>query len=108
MVIDFEKIERKELPNFKGGDMHYDVKMWNDDQNRIMHGMLQPGASIGKHRHDDNCEIIYVLEGKGVAIIDGEEERLSAGMCHYCPKGSTHTLRCDGDKPLVFFAVVAQ
>ena len=32
----------------------------------------------------------------------------SCGYCHYCKKGSSHTLVNDGEEELVFFAVVPQ
>ena len=33
-------------------------------------------------------------------------ERVEAGVCHYCPKGHTHSMINDSDEDLVFFAVV--
>ena len=41
-------------------------------------------------------------------LMDGEYERVEAGVCHYCPKGHTHSLINDSDSDLVFFAVVAE
>ena len=35
--------------------------------------------------------------------MDGEYEKLEAGMCHYCPKGHTHSLMNDSDAELEFF-----
>ncbi len=34
--------------------------------------------------------------------MDGEYEKLEAGMCHYCPKGHTHSLMNDSDAELEF------
>ena len=39
-------------------------------------------------------------------IYDGEELPLSAGMCHYCPNGHTHSLINNSGGALEFFAVV--
>ena len=44
----------------------------------------------------------------GKVLMDGEYERVEAGVCHYCPKGHTHSLINDSDSDLVFFAVVAE
>ena len=50
--------------------------------------------------------MIYVLEGSGKMLYDGGEERLSAGDFHYCPEGHEHSFINDGDRDLVFIAVV--
>lgn len=108
MMIDFNSMEEKILPEFKGGEKEYHAKMHTDELNKIMYGTLIPGASIGMHTHDTGSEIIYFLKGNGRAVYDGKEERVSAGMCHYCPKGHAHTLINDSDADLVFFAVVTE
>ena len=41
-------------------------------------------------------------------IIDGKEEILTEGDCHYCKKGQTHTLINIGEEDLIFYAVVPQ
>ena len=84
------------------------VKKFTDDRNIIMHGRLESGASIGLHTHEGNCEMFYIIEGTGKVLMDGEYERVEAGVCHYCPKGHTHSLINDSDSDLVFFAVVAE
>ena len=108
MKIDFNSMETKILPQFKGGEGDFAVKMFDDGTGKIMRGTLVPGASIGFHAHTDNAEIIYILSGKGKCLFENTEEALFAGDCHYCPKGGFHTLINDGDEDLVFFAVVPQ
>ena len=108
MLIDFEKIPEKAIPNFKGGEKEFLVRMFDDGDNKIMRGVLCAGASIGLHTHEGNCEIVYVLSGKGKMLCDGVFEPLSAGDCSYCPKGSEHSLINDGGEDLVFFAVVSE
>ncbi len=108
MVIDFNNMEEKVLPEFKGGKKEYRAFMYTDPANKIMKGRLIPGASIGLHTHDTGSEIIYILEGTGTVIYDDTTETLSAGTCHYCPKGHTHSLMNNTDKDLIFFAVVPE
>ena len=104
----FENVNEAVLEHFKGGEGVTAAQMFVDDKNKIMRITLEPGSSIGMHCHDDSCEIIYVLEGIGTAILDGVEEKVEAGKCHYCPKGHTHSFINKGKKDLVFFAVVPQ
>lgn len=57
--------------------------MTDDGLNCILHGRLEPGCSIGLHRYETSSEIIFILSGRGRAIIDGREELLALGDCHY-------------------------
>ncbi|MDD4125312.1 MAG: cupin domain-containing protein [Eubacteriales bacterium] len=106
MIIDFGKIPEKELVNFRGGEKAYNTRMFDDGINKIMLGRLVPGASIGLHTHDTSCEVIYFLSGTGKAIYDGITEEVFAGICHFCPKGHSHSLQNDGMEDLVFVAAV--
>ena len=106
MKIVFETMSDTVLANFCGGEKEFCAKMYIDEKGKILRGKLVPGASIGLHTHDTSSEMIYYLSGCGKVICDGEEERVAAGDCHYCPKGSAHTMINDGEEDLVFFAVV--
>jgi len=108
MIIDFNKIEEKAIPNFKGGEKEFHAKMNVDEKNKIISGKLLPGASIGLHTHETNSEIIFFKSGTGKVIYDGVEERVSAGICHYCPQGHSHTLINDSDAELTFCAVIPE
>jgi len=107
-MIDFEKMDETILPQFYGGEGNFGAKMFKDDSNKILKGRLAKGTSIGLHCHDTSCEVIFILSGAGKAILNGKEELLNAGNCHYCPKGQSHTLINIGDDDLIFYAVVPQ
>ncbi len=116
MIIDFEKIPKSHLISFNGGEKELVANIFNDDRNKILKGLLVPGASIGYHCHTTSSEIIFAVSGKGSVLVNGEEtgienatrETLQAGSCHYCPKGFYHSLINDGEEDLLFFAVVPQ
>lgn len=113
MILDFNKMGVTVLPNFKGGEKEFAANMFFDGTNRIFKGWLIPGATIGMHTHDDSCEVIFILEGRGTIIErePGSEEEtvlpVSAGDCLYCPKGYSHSLQNTSDEgDLIFYAVV--
>ena len=108
MIIDFNNEKATVIPNFKGGEKAISAKMHFDGVNRILHGVLESGATIGLHTHETNSEIIYFLSGKGKVLYDGEYETVEQGMCHYCPKGHSHSLINESESDLVFFAVVPE
>lgn len=106
MLIDFHSIKETELLNFQEGNGIFRVHMYQDAQNKIMKGTLEPGASIGYHSHLKNSEIIFILKGWGKVRYDDTEEAVQAGSCHYCPKGHAHSLINHSEEELHFYAVV--
>ena len=109
MIIDFNEIQEVANPQFKGGEGNTMFRTYNDGQNKIMRGRLEPGCSIGYHSHETNSEIIYILSGEARCLYDDGEERLAPGQCHYCPKGHSHSLiNASATEALTFFAVVPE
>lgn len=107
MVIDLNKLPIKTMVNFNGGEKELSAHMFIDEAgNKIFFGKLIPGASIGLHTHETSCEVIYILKGKGKVLYQDEELEVSAGLCHYCPKGHAHSLINNSEEDLDFFAVV--
>ena len=88
MIIDYNAVEWKENPGFKGGEGSFNNKMYDDGTNKMMKGCLKPGCSIGKLIQDD------------------EEFEVSPEQCLYCPEGHSHSLINNGTEDLVFFAAV--
>ena len=114
MVIKLDEISISHLPEFKGGKKEFAANMFFDGTNRIFKGNLVPGASIGMHTHEDSCEMIFILSGRGTILeqIPGCTEVTSqpvvAGDCLYCPKGHAHSLQnTDDSEDLVFYAAVS-
>lgn len=108
MKIKFDEIKESIFPNFYYGKKETKAHMYIDELNRIMKGILPPGGSIGLHTHDKSSEIIIIISGTGKNICDDVEEILEPGDCHYCKKGSSHTLINTGNEDLVFYGIVPQ
>ncbi len=107
MILNFDELERKKIPAFKGGDGCFEPKLFSDSEGcKFMQGHLEPGASIGYHKHEEDCEVVFVLSGEGSVLYEGEEFPLKANQCHYCPRGCSHSLRGGGEKGLDFYACV--
>ena len=100
MLIDFSKIEEVRVPNFKGGEKELLKKAYADGRNCIMLDRLMPGASIGRHTHETNSEIMYIVSGAATFTVGDTVETVQAGQCHYCPKGGTHMLQNRGEESL--------
>ena len=108
MNLDYSQIEFEPFEHFKGGEGTMFAKMFFDGTVRILRAYLPVGASIGYHQHVENCEIIYILSGKGTVNMDGVETEVAAGMSTYCEKGHFHSLTNTGTEELHFFGVVPE
>ena len=108
MKLDFSQIEEAVIPNLRGGEKTVSMRSFADPAVRVVMGRLIPGASIGSHTHESDCEVVNILSGSGKAVMEDCCEQLLAGDVHYCPKGSTHSLVNDGQEDLLFFAVIPQ
>ena len=83
MPLSLNSIPETVIPGFKGGTGRTCARIYADESNKIMHGLLPPGASIGAHVHETSSEIIWILSGTGKALCDDTEELLGPGSCHY-------------------------
>ena len=108
MIIDFDKMEEKAMPEFKGGEGVTNLKMFQNELGKIILGRLEPGSTIGLHTHETNSEAIYIISGNADFIYDDGTESVAAGGCHYCPKGHSHSMINNGAEDIVFFAVVPE
>ena len=113
MIIRLEETPQSVLPAFKGGEKELRANMYFDGKNRMFKGVLIPGASIGLHTHEDSCETIFILSGKGsiLEIEDGCEtlKEVKPGDCLFCAKGHSHSLRNTSEaEDLIFYASVIQ
>ncbi len=108
MILQFDEMKENVIPNFKGGEKEIKNRMYSDNTMKIMRATLEPGATIGYHTHETNSEIIFMLKGQGVVLYDDGKEVLTAGNCHFCPKGHSHSLRNESDQVIEFYAVVPE
>ncbi len=65
---------------------------------------IDANMEIGKHVHEDNTEIHYVLEGTGTCVLEGTEIPYSPGVLAVMPKGRLHSVSSEkGLKLLAIF-----
>lgn len=69
---------------------------------------LEPGASVGWHRHTGETEPYYILSGKGI-FVDNDESRteVEPGDCCVIRDGQCHSIENASDtEDLVFMALI--
>ncbi len=68
--------------------------------------ILEPGCSIGKHLHDNEEEIFYIMDGTARYYDNGETVTLNKGDSCICLGGQEHSIANREDKTLRIFAVI--
>ena len=68
---------------------------------------LEPGASIGEHRHDTDEEIYIILSGRGVMKIDGQPQPVAPGDVCLTRRGHSHDLVNSLEGPMHFLVICA-
>jgi quercetin dioxygenase-like cupin family protein len=67
---------------------------------------VAPGCFIREHTHAHNEEIIYVVEGNGVARIDGVEHPLQKGSAVYIGVNRKHHFLNPHAEPMTFLWIM--
>lgn len=69
---------------------------------------LEPGASIGYHKHSGNEEVYFIISGEGRYTEDDRSIKVSAGDALLCREGHSHGLENTGDERLLVGAAIAK
>ena len=111
MVIQRDRMKTEIKEKLRGGEgntqlLHL-VDCENEKNIRMLAEMtLQPGCSIGTHRHDSETEYFIILSGSGTVNDNGTEVQVKAGDSIITVSGESHSLRNTGTVPLVFHAII--
>ena len=74
----------------------------------LFEAVLEKGCSIGKHFHEGETEIYYVLEGRATIDDNGATVTADKGDMHICYSGQYHSVRNDCEEPLRLLCVIAR
>lgn len=106
MNLNIFDLPANEMPAFKDGPGTAQVRRVPLDIGAVAQVTLPKGTGIGYHKHEGNCEVIYVVSGVGVCCDDGVEYLVKAGDTTYCPEGHSHSMTNTGDEPLVLLGIL--
>ena len=92
-----------------------DAAKENDDFRRVLFTTprsqlvlmsLERGEEIGMETHDGD-QILYIVDGDGLAVVDGAEHELDKGSIVFVPAGVTHNIVSGDEEPLKLFTIYA-
>jgi mannose-6-phosphate isomerase-like protein (cupin superfamily) len=67
---------------------------------------LLPGQEIGTETHEGD-QLLYAVNGEGVAVTNGVEEPFEKGTMFCVPAGAEHNVINTGDEPFKLFTIYA-
>lgn len=91
-----EEVETEERPYLVGR------RIFQGEHLEMAHVSLKPGARMPDHAHADGDQCYYVLAGKGVLVLEGEEFELTPGIAAFIPLGKEHHTENRGDDLLTY------
>jgi quercetin dioxygenase-like cupin family protein len=76
---------------------------------RLLVGLnaFEPGQEHKLHAHSGMDKVYHVLAGRGVFLLEGREEPMTAGTLLIAPEGVPHGIRNTGTERLLVLAILA-
>jgi mannose-6-phosphate isomerase-like protein (cupin superfamily) len=111
MIVRHNAMEIEKKEKMRGGDgfvtLTYFVPRDTEKNVRLIAELsLEPGASIGYHKHDNETEYFIFLSGTGLVNDNGTELAVNAGDVVVTGNGASHDVKNTGSVPLVLHAIV--
>lgn len=92
---------------FEWGTVKWVHEPEDADMGKLMvaHVHFLPNVEQNKHLHTGDEQIMYILSGKGIQMVDGIEYPLSYGKIYHIPPYAEHYVKNLTDKPLEMIIV---
>lgn len=81
--------------------------MLHADWDSFEHNRLEVGGLIGEHIHSRTEEIYFIVSGKGLMRLNGEENEVGPGDLIMTPLNGRHSIENIGNEKLEFVVVEA-
>lgn len=115
-VLDASSISKRVAERFPdasvGGDVSWKTLIsqpaTRTDTFTVGMASCEPGEGVGlkMHRHT-HAEVYYVVAGRGVVTIEGEEHEVREGSVVFIPGDTEHGMRCVGGEEVKWLYVFA-
>ena len=79
------------------------------ESGRLLVGLnaFEPGQEHALHAHAGQDKVYYVIEGRGLFLLEGRELAMQAGDLLAAPEGVPHGVRNTGSGRLLVMAILA-
>lgn len=96
--------DRQDVQKFDWGEVAWIHEPSNSLTERLSAGFVKffPGMSQSSHVHFGEEQILYIISGKGINVINGEKQSVSEGALIHCPPYCEHEVINNGQEDLIF------
>ncbi len=94
-----------DTPQFPGVSVQLLISKTHTPHASTIRAKVNPGAEITTHTHERETEVVYILDGEAILVLDDEQHTLLAGACVSIAAGTPHSLRNEGDTVVDILAV---
>ena len=111
MIIRAEDRKQTLTPNMRGGEGTVDKRdsvLGEMPENAKMFAeiRLEPGCSLGVHRHTGEYEVFFFKEGEITLNDNGVERTMHPGDFAICYDGESHAIANRSDKSAALYAAI--
>lgn len=106
MIDDLYYSNKHDIQKFDWGEVIWLHVPSNLLTQRLSAGLVKffPRKKQPRHVHFGEEQILYVIQGKGMHTVNGEEQKVKEGMVIHCPPYSEHEVVNTGNDELIFLA----
>lgn len=99
----FSESSKYEVQKFNWGEVTWIHEPSKTQSNRLSAGVVKffPGNCQEKHFHLSEEQLLYVIQGEGIQIIDGRKINIKKSSIIYCPPYSEHEIINTGKHDLI-------
>lgn len=112
MIRRSNEYEVEVIQGLKDGKGHVTVINFFEEKDFLGKGRLygksiiEPGNSIGYHKHEGDQEAYYILQGKALYNYNGIETVLEPGDLAICRDGDSHSIESAGSENLEYIMLI--
>jgi mannose-6-phosphate isomerase-like protein (cupin superfamily) len=77
------------------------------DHEQVVVMTIPPGGEIGEEVHPDTDQVLVFVDGRGVAILDGQRTEVEQNDLVFVRAGTRHNFLSTGDAPLRVITIYA-
>lgn len=100
MFVEDIKVLTKQNTNFR-------TVLHTGSHSQIVAMSIPVGEDIGEEVHAENDQILFIVDGKGETVLNGERKSFDDNDVIFVPAGTTHNIINTDDDPLQLFTVYA-
>ncbi len=99
--VTLDQATRLDLPK-RSVHVFVGAKAYKSEHITMGKTVVEPHVAMDPHTHESEEEIVFIIRGKGEAVVGGSKEPLLPDTAVVFPVGVEHSIENTGEEPLEF------